>query len=549
VGSCDHFQVGTLSTFGEPPIVTVPRFQPVADILNGTSLTGRGEEQNAGVSLAGKIHREADQMMVIVLWFLWLASFGFAFLDSTWILWAVVGTAISLAGTGIWRMVPGSLASRMVMAVSLMLYAALMIQQAHGLTESHFGIFSLLAYLTFYRDWRPIVVAAGLIAVHHALFYVLQANGLPIYLFQHSHMFSMVLVHAAYVVIEALILVFMATRLKQETAEASTLAALGVSSNMTDEIDLDSARVDAAGVAGHGVAIFLDSIHHALREASVVAVEIRHASSDLRTAGVGMVSVQDQQQVDVHEVEGLVNEMHAVAAQVAQDSQRIAGEAADCARTAEETRLGMKTTTNSIELLVKTVQQTAEQMTVLDESTSRIEEIVSMIDGIAGQTNLLALNASIEAARAGDAGRGFAVVAGEVRRLSESTQISAQQIQEVVTSVRSAAQNARVVAEQSRIEAENGGMRMQRASSELESIVARLPLFASAMDHLTGDMGRQQSLMQEITRHMAKISSFLQESGERAESINASGQSLDHMSERLYSSVRRFRKGEQRFVA
>jgi methyl-accepting chemotaxis protein len=344
------------------------------------------------------------------------------------------------------------------------------------------------------------------------------------------------------------VLVLIANNLNQETAEASTLASLG-SSSQTDEIDLDSSRVDGAGAAGHGVAVFLDSIHHALREASVVAVAIRNASGDLRAAGVGIASVQDQQQVDVHEVEGLVGEMHGVAAQVAQESQRIAEEAAECARSAEETRLGMKTTSDSIELLVRTVQQTAEQMTALDESTSRIEEIVSMIDGIAGQTNLLALNASIEAARAGESGRGFAVVAGEVRRLSESTQISAQQIQEVVTSVRSAAQSARDVAEQSRIEAENGGTRMQLASAELESIVARLPLFASSMNHLAGDMGRQQSLMQEVTQHLSKISAFLAESSGRVDSINSSGKTLDHMSERLYASVKRFRRGEERFVA
>jgi methyl-accepting chemotaxis protein len=506
-------------------------------------------DQHAGSGLVEHIHREADQIMVAVLWLLWLVSFGFAFLFSTWVVWLVVATGISLAGTAMWKLMPGSNATRMIMASCFMFYSALLIHQAHGVTEAHFGIFALLAFLIYYRDWKPVVVAAGVIATHHCLFYYLQANGVPVFVFEHANMFSMVLVHAVYVVFEASILVVMATKLNQETVEAATLASLGTRNGDSDEIDLDSSRVDAAGPAAHGVAVFLDSIHHALREASVVAVAIRRASGDLRSAGVSMASMQSQQQIDIHEVGGLVDEMHTVAAQVAQESQRIAAEAASCARSAEETRLGMKTTTSSIELLVKTVQQTAEQMTVLDESTSRIEEIVSMIDGIAGQTNLLALNASIEAARAGEAGRGFAVVAGEVRRLSESTQISAQQIQEVVTSVRSAAQNAKDVAEQSRIEAENGGKRMQLASSELESIVAQLPLLASSMSHLTGDMDRQQSLMQEITQHLSKISSFVDDAAGRVESINSSGQSLDNMSERLYASVRRFRKGEERFVA
>ena len=79
----------------------------------------------------------------------------------------------------------------------------------------------------------------------------------------------------------------------------------------------------------------------------------------------------------------------------------------------------------------------------LDAGASRIGEVVSLIQSIAGQTNLLALNATIEAARAGEAGRGFAVVAGEVKALAHKTAQAAREIAEQVnaiqdTSIRSA---------------------------------------------------------------------------------------------------------------
>lgn len=68
---------------------------------------------------------------------------------------------------------------------------------------------------------------------------------------------------------------------------------------------------------------------------------------------------------------------------------------------------------------VEIVRSVAIAMDRIDESSSKIAEIITLIDGIAFQTNLLALNAAVEAARAGEHGRGFAVVAGEVRTLAQ----------------------------------------------------------------------------------------------------------------------------------
>jgi methyl-accepting chemotaxis protein len=112
---------------------------------------------------------------------------------------------------------PGSKLTRCTIAAALMVFAGLQIHQAHGLIEMHFAVFVLLAFVLIYRDWLPIVVAAGVIAVHHLAFDVWQRAGGPVWVFADRGGLGIVLIHAAYVVFETSILVALAVRLRAES--------------------------------------------------------------------------------------------------------------------------------------------------------------------------------------------------------------------------------------------------------------------------------------------------------------------------------------------
>lgn len=97
---------------------------------------------------------------------------------------------------------------------------------------------------------------------------------------------------------------------------------------------------------------------------------------------------------------------------------------------------GFRTVATETNTASHQLNEVSTEVTVLNETTARIDQLVSVVKGIADQTNLLALNAAIEAARAGEHGRGFAVVAEEVRKLADQSKKSVEEITSHLTAIR-----------------------------------------------------------------------------------------------------------------
>jgi len=162
------------------------------------------------------LSKVGDRLLLSVITGLMGLSFALAPWHRTLDAALVIGLPASLVPAWLVWARPGALVTRCAIAASLMIFAALQIHQTHGMIEMHFSIFVMLAFLLFYRDWIPLVFAAGVIAVHHLAFDALQRAGQPIWVFASAGGIGIVLVHAVFVVFETALLVWIAIKLRSE---------------------------------------------------------------------------------------------------------------------------------------------------------------------------------------------------------------------------------------------------------------------------------------------------------------------------------------------
>jgi len=163
-----------------------------------------------------KLNRTADRVLFCVLTALLPVSFALAPWHHTWPEALTIGVPAWAVCAWLTRRYGGAPVTRCAIAASLMIFAALLIHQAHGMIEVHFSVFVLLALLLFYRDWVPLAVAAAVVTGLHLGIDALQRAGQPVWVFASAGGIGVVLAHALFVVVETALLVWMAVQLRRE---------------------------------------------------------------------------------------------------------------------------------------------------------------------------------------------------------------------------------------------------------------------------------------------------------------------------------------------
>ena len=170
------------------------------------------------------------------------------------------------------------------------------------------------------------------------------------------------------------------------------------------------------------------------------------------------------------------------------------------------------------------MRQTIAAMSAIRESSHKISDIVSLIDGIAFQTNLLALNAAVEAARACEHGRGFAVVAGEVRALAQKSADAAKDIKTLIDDSVNRIEAGTQLADKS-------GEMLGGITHAIEQVATMIEEIATASNEQSVGIGQVHLAISDIDRITQENSSLVEETSAAAESLNTeAGQLKNSMS-------------------
>jgi methyl-accepting chemotaxis protein len=232
-------------------------------------------------------------------------------------------------------------------------------------------------------------------------------------------------------------------------------------------------------------------------------------------------------------------------------AKEIAQGNSDLSRRTEEQAASLEKTTSNMDTLSSTVKQNADNareanhlaqtasdvaqkggemvadvvktMSAINESAQKIEDIISVIDGIAFQTNILALNAAVEAARAGEQGRGFAVVAGEVRSLAGRSAGAAKEIKELITdSVSKTAE---------------GTKQVETAGATMQEIVTSVKHVSDIIGEIASASSEQSVGISQINEAIIKMDDTTQQNTALVEEAAAAAESMMEQADELMNTM------------
>jgi hypothetical protein len=168
-------------------------------------------------------------------------------------------------------------------------------------------------------------------------------------------------------------------------------------------------------------------------------------------------------------------------------------------------------------------------MSSINESSKKIADIISVIDGIAFQTNILALNAAVEAARAGEQGRGFAVVATEVRNLAQRSAAAAKEIKGLISdSVDKVGAGTRLV---------------DQAGKTMDEVVKSINRVTDIMAEITAASQEQSAGIEEVNKAITQMDEATQQNAALVEEAAAAAESLEEQAQVLAQSMVVFKLG------
>ncbi|MDR7070776.1 methyl-accepting chemotaxis protein [Pseudoxanthomonas japonensis] len=339
--------------------------------------------------------------------------------------------------------------------------------------------------------------------------------------------------------------------------EIKRLAMAASTGDFTQRGDVDKYQYDFRDMID-GLNQLMETTDENLAEVSELLKAI--ARGDLTAKMEGdfhgvFATMRDDANATVAQLTDIVGRIQDASTSINTGAGEIASGNADLSRRTEQQAANLEETAASMEELTSTVRQNAESarqanqlsigaagvasqggevvgkvvttMRDIEQSSKKIADIISVIDGIAFQTNILALNAAVEAARAGEQGRGFAVVASEVRTLAQRSANAAKEIKGLIeTSVDKVADGSRLV---------------NQAGATMGEIVASVQRVTDIMAEISAASQEQSAGIEQVNQTITQMDETTQQNAALVEEASAAARSMEEQAQALSESVSVFK--------
>jgi len=299
-------------------------------------------------------------------------------------------------------------------------------------------------------------------------------------------------------------------QLGTEPAKAADLARSVAAGDLSVSIDL---RADDTNSLMASLKEMRDALSKVVSNVRVNAESVATASAQIAQGNLDLSSRTEEQAASLEETASSMEQLTATVRQNADNSKqaaKLAGAASDVANQGGEI-----------------VGQVVNTMHEISASSTKMSEIITVIEDIAFQTNILALNAAVEAARAGEQGRGFAVVAGEVRTLAQRSAASARQIKELIAA--------------SANHVETGSVLVGKAGGAIKEIVASVKRVTDIVDEISSASVEQSIGIEQVNQAVSQMDEVTQQNAALVEEASAAAKSMAEQAQSLREAVAFFK--------
>ncbi|KJY81754.1 chemotaxis protein [Vibrio galatheae] len=286
---------------------------------------------------------------------------------------------------------------------------------------------------------------------------------------------------------------------------------------------------------------FVASIQSIMLNISDAGSQVSASATQLSNSVHHIDDSLNQQQNDVDMLATAMTEMLATVEEVAGRTSEANDASRQAATETQNSHSIIQRNVTEANDLAAQIDSASQVVQKLASDARNVDTVLEVIRGVAEQTNLLALNAAIEAARAGEQGRGFAVVADEVRTLSQRTQESTLEIQNIIEKLQAGAENVVVVMNQGADKANQASVLSTQAGETLDRINKEVHTIEEMAQHIATAAEQQTVTVNDINRNVVSLSDMASSVSSESAQMASSGKELRHVSDNLMSMINRFK--------